>query len=54
MGSIPIPIGCIREIRKRKAKRKCKTRGCKTILTMYNMQDICSACKQRKATITNV
>ena len=33
---------------KRNTKRICEIRGCKTILSRYNEEDICEACKRER------
>lgn len=32
----------------KKKKRSCKTKNCNTILSTYNKEDICEACKEER------
>ena len=43
-----MPLGRSKEIRKGKSGRKCRTRGCITKLTTYNLNDYCASCMKNR------
>ena len=47
-GSIDVPLGHIKEIKKARSGRVCKTRGCRTRLSQYNRNDYCHVCMSKR------
>jgi len=47
-GSVHEPTGHIKEVRVYAEGRICKTRGCKTRLTMYRESAYCSLCERKR------
>jgi hypothetical protein len=47
MGVVDVALGHIDDVQTAPAGRKCKTWGCKTTLSRYNLNNHCSICRQR-------
>ncbi len=48
MGSIDVPLGHVKDVKTAPIGRVCSTRGCKTILTQYNLNDYCQICMRKR------
>jgi len=47
-GSINVPVGRIQDVRVAVEGRVCKTRGCKTRLSKYNIERYCHMCLNKQ------